>query len=734
MNPKTIQRLEKLLETFDSGAVQPEELIQAIDAVMAIVKQSNEAIAKKVGDNDTAIKERIKILENEVDQALRRLEAYSTRLNSDKATKVDVERLQANLASEIKRVSSLIPELPPEFDASDIYTTIEGHKAIIDSISTLIIGENLRNALEALPDGEKLAIEAVEGLREELDRLAKDWRKGGSGGGLGSQIVLDIINQAIVDGTIPSGSLPPGGTTGQVLRKQSSADGDADWETIAGTGIVETIVAGAGISVDSTDPANPIVSATGGGGGGAVDSVNGQTGIVVLDTDDIGEGATNLYYTEARVSANTDVAANSAARHAAATVLDSTSIDMIISGQEISAQREALTGDVTAPKNSNTTTIANDVVTNAKLANMAANTIKGRITGSTGDPEDLTAANVRTITETETTTQLNTRDTNNRNRANHTGTQTASTISDFQSTVSANTDVAANTAARHNAVTVSGTPNYITLVGQDIVRALINLTSHVTGLLPFANLADGSALSVLGRSANTSGVQASIAAASDHQVLRRSGTAIGFGQVALNQANAVTGSLAVGNGGTGRNTSTTAYGLIAAGTTATGAHQTISPGTSGHILKSNGASALPSFSAGAKGDVGLGNVDNTSDVNKPISTATQTALDAKVGYITTTTTSSATPTPTGNAQRNELIVTALAENCTIAAPTGTPAAGNMLKVLITASGGTRTVGYNAALTAGNVTRTTSVPSGKTLVQVYQYQNATWKCHYNDLEA
>lgn len=30
-----------------------------------------------------------------------------------------------------------------------------------------------------------------------------------------------------------------------------------------------------------------------------------------------------------------------------------------------------------------------------------------------------------------------------------------------------------------------------------------------------------------------------------------------------------------------------------------------------------------------KGDVGLGNVDNTSDVNKPISTATQTALDAK---------------------------------------------------------------------------------------------------------
>lgn len=63
--------------------------------------------------------------------------------------------------------------------------------------------------------------------------------------------------------------------------------------------------------------------------------------------------------------------------------------------------RAALTGDVTAPAGSNSTTIANDAVTNAKLANMAQNTIKGRITGSTGDPEDLTATNVRTIINVE---------------------------------------------------------------------------------------------------------------------------------------------------------------------------------------------------------------------------------------------------------------------------------------------------------------------------------------------
>lgn len=85
--------------------------------------------------------------------------------------------------------------------------------------------------------------------------------------------------------------------------------------------------------------------------------------------------------------------------------------------------------------------------------------------------------------------------------------------------------------------------------------------------------------------------------------------------------------VSVADGGTGRSTSTTAYGIIAAGTSATSAQQTISPGTAGQFLKSAGASALASFTTLTPTDVGLGNVNNTSDANKPVSTATQTTIN-----------------------------------------------------------------------------------------------------------
>ena len=94
-----------------------------------------------------------------------------------------------------------------------------------------------------------------------------------------------------------------------------------------------------------------------------------------------------------------------------------------------------------------------------------------------------------------------------------------------------------------------------------------------------------------------------------------------------------------GTGAPGTTDTYTAYldaaGTISAGTftvyngtNGTGSIQSIVAGTGISIDTTDAANPVVNSTV-TKTDIGLGNVDNTSDLNKPISTATQTALDGK---------------------------------------------------------------------------------------------------------
>lgn len=92
-----------------------------------------------------------------------------------------------------------------------------------------------------------------------------------------------------------------------------------------------------------------------------------------------------------------------------------------------------------------------------------------------------------------------------------------------------------------------GTPASVTLTNATGLPTAGLVDNAVTD----EKLRDSGALSVIGRSANSTGNPADISAGANHQVLRRDGSSLGFGAVDLSSNQAVTGTLPVANGGTG---------------------------------------------------------------------------------------------------------------------------------------------------------------------------------------
>ena len=224
---KSQDKLQAFLTALDSGAVQPEDLTNALEAVMTVIESANRELDQRINKSSENATGALSALENRVSQATSELQALIRQVKAEETT--DKEELRKMVAAELLRIESKIPQIPEQFDATELYNDIQSHKEMLTRLSELIVGENIRNALEALPEGEKLVMEAIEGLPELLEKLSQMEGKGNVVGGVTRALVEQLIAESGGGSSLPDQT----GNNGKFLTTDGT---DATWEPVPGGG------------------------------------------------------------------------------------------------------------------------------------------------------------------------------------------------------------------------------------------------------------------------------------------------------------------------------------------------------------------------------------------------------------------------------------------------------------------------------------------------------------------
>jgi hypothetical protein len=371
------------------------------------------------------------------------------------------------------------------------------------------------------------------------------------------------------------------------------------------------------------------------------------------------------------------------------------------------------TGDVTSVADG-ATTISPNVVSNTKLADVPTNTIKGRVTSATGDPEDLTPTQVRTminvadgannyvhpsthspsiiaqdasnrfVTDAEkstwnskASTSVATTTTNglmsSTDKTKLDGVESGADVNNISDANATDLTDAGDTSLHYHSADRSRSNHTGTQSADTIVDGTTNKVYTATEKTKLAGIATG---------ATANDTDANLKNRANHTGTQTASTISDFDVEVSNNIDVTANTSA-------RHThlnkaildATTASFLTAdknkLNGISTGANKVQDSTTNGNILIDSVETNVYTHPSGTnphgttKADLGLENVDNTSDFNKPISTATQTALNLKAPLASPSLTGTPTaPTATVGTNTTQIATTEFVQSAMVGVGAG----------------------------------------------------------------
>jgi len=271
MEKTNLENLNRLAKLFGTDRLISPEDIQEIRSILIGVLANNK---KEV---ESLTEETKQAINSVLDKVLTEHDTYleKTKQIAQEAKSETTEAINSTLKSleEVKALCKEVMECKPENgeDADEEYVIQEVLAKIkLPEYKEVVLddGTEIVSKINELPVNEDNQIDA-----KHIKNLPEV--KNGRWSGITKGAVIKLIEESGVAGV----TLKVGGT-------ESIEQGTLD------------LIAGSGITIVDNGDGTVTFTATG-GGGGAVDSVNGQTGVVVLDADDISDTSTTHKFTTA---------------------------------------------------------------------------------------------------------------------------------------------------------------------------------------------------------------------------------------------------------------------------------------------------------------------------------------------------------------------------------------------------------------------------------------------------